>query len=274
MKNVYRKCIGLLIVFIILLSGCGGVASDNGSEELRSRLETAQAELEEARSTISWLYGQYTDEKASVEELLLVTQQQEELIASLNEKYGGMEVINNGFRMYAQLEELDMRQAITCPDKNDPESGFRVYDMPSYYGSAYSNYTSNTYVEVHAKLSVASTSEENYGEESIWYLVSDGGHISSGGICNVYWVPASSLVEYTSENMHTITGGLQLREGAVASTNADMKDPEIYDESTVPPLEIYLLEQYDNGMSLISFSGLNAAYYVYTSDLVWPEPVA
>lgn len=264
---------GILLISVFS-SGCSALGKLQQPDTCQAKLEETAVQLSEAQAQIVEMREENIELESKLYHAERNLEESEAYICQLEDeinnlyKYGDEAVQPGQFRLISVLTELDMKQAISCYDAVGAEMDIRVYDLPSYAASTYTTIEPYVYLEVLAKVVSTSVWRDDYGDNSVWYLV----HTPAlNGVGNVVWIPENYLVEYTCENMYSITSPLHIQENATYYYDKNMKHPAEKDASHIGTIEFALIERLDNGTSLVSFNG-GSPVWVYTADLVYPEP--
>lgn len=270
-----HKLAPICLILTLLLSACGtaptstsDTSSQNQTElfKLQEQLDAANEQIAAMRDTNVQLQGQLNETERELEK---AESRIDDLNRSLEAIYksGNQAAIPGQFGMTASLDELDMKQAISAPDPNSDIEEIRVYDLPAY-SAAYTTIGANMYIEVLAKVIAVPTWGEDMGCPSSWYLVRTTGLT---GIGNVVWIPEGNLIPYTYDNMYSVTSPLHLRDGAVYYLDKSMTQPIDKPSDYISSIEFFIVEHLENGTTEVIGSG--ASVWVYTVDLVYPEPL-
>lgn len=253
----------IFLIMMLILSSC---SATGGSASVPTSSDAVTSQSSSAQDDEDSLYAQLEEAQEDLKNKDARIDYLEDQVQRLIDKYGIREVVDGQFRAILSFEECGIKQGISSPDPNFPEESIMVYDIPSRLKGVGMAYASDIYLEILAQVSATSI-EENY-EQTVWYLVK-GNSIEDCG--NVFWIPAANVVEYTSENMYSIYGSVHVREGATFSRSKSMSNPNPY-SLELHEYDLGIIEQYDTGVSMVAFRG-GGVLYVYTKDLVYPEPL-
>ncbi len=267
------KLVCTVLTLLLLLSACATAPQqDSPSDSADAEISELQTQFELANEQISMLRSENRQLQEQLSTAQSELEKRDSYIDDLNReletiyRFGNQAGLPEQFRLTAYADELDMTQAITSLDPNGDIEEIRVYDLPAY-SSVYTTIGANVYVEVMAKVIAVPTWGEDMGYQSSWYLVRTPGLT---GIGQVVWIPEANLIPYTYENMYSIIWPVKLCEGAIYYRDKNMQQPVEKDTSWI---EFFISEHLDNGISQLTFSGAGPVY-VYTADLVYPEPSA
>lgn len=255
-------------VLIMTLPACG--KTDQLSADLEAaeeQIDSLLLQLDEAQENIDRLEGELDDTNTELGNYRNSLRGKEETLEMIY-KFGAQAVMPGQFRMPGVALELDMQQGISCLDPNDPEAEIRIYDIPTFSNGVYTVISPSYYFDILAKVCTSYyLNGDVYEDESNWYLVAGPGFADTG---SVYWIPEANVKEYTHENMYEVNC-VHLSKGAPYSLSENMSTLKYFDNEYRYEYDIGVMEQYDTGVSKVSSEG--SVFYVYTKDLVYPEPL-
>lgn len=266
MKN-FLSCM-FAFVFIMTLPACG--KTDQLSADLEAaeeQIDSLLLQLDEAQENIDRLEEELNDTNTELGNYRNSLRGKEETLEMIY-KFGAQAVMPGQFRMPGVALKLDMQQGISCLDPDDPEAEIRIYDIPTFSNGVYTVISPGYYFDILAKVCTSYyLNGDVYEDESNWYLVAGPGFADTG---SVYWIPEANVKEYTHENMYEVNC-VHLSKGAPYSLSENMSTLKYFDNEYRYEYDIGVMEQYDTGVSKVSSEG--SVFYVYTKDLVYPEPL-
>lgn len=255
-KKFFTLSILIVIILITFLLGC--VYSQKQIIQLNQQLLETQALNFEQEARLEQLKT----------ELLEKDSQLADFRAEHNKTVYEKNVLSNKLNLLEEIflfryrpSDLDFcRVILTADNKALPDDMIPLYEFPSRE-SEYVTFPRNTCLSIYSKAEII---DLGAGTE-YWYCLNCPVNDLEDSFL---WVPASCVLEYTSENMYTAIGPLQLTQAAVLYRDA---------ECTLPAGEwyydFYIIESIENGVSKIARQYDSDEYlYVYTDEIFFPEP--